>query len=95
MDRSDRSDRTDYDDDGTGTRKGGDTRRPRNLRLDSEHSYRSQGSRASKMSVQTQIMNDEARKQIAMLEELAHQMREEKRQLQADKDRIEKEKTEL
>ena len=40
-------------------------------------------------------MNEEARKQIAMLEELAHQMREEKRQLQLDKDRIEKEKYDL
>ena len=73
MDRSDRSDRSDYDDDTPGTRRGGDTRRPRaSHRLDSEQSYRSHGSRASKMSVQTAIMNDEARKQIAMLEELAH-----------------------
>lgn len=55
-------------------------------RLDSENSYRSQ------LSQQTQMMNEEARKQIAMLEELAHQMREEKRQLQLDKDRIEREK---
>jgi hypothetical protein len=37
-------------------------------------------------------MNEEARKQIAMLEELAHQMREEKRQLGIDKERIEHEK---
>ena len=49
------------------------TSRPR---LDSEQSYRSNN---SKLSQQTAIMNDEARKQIAMLEELAHQMREEKR----------------
>ena len=40
-------------------------------------------------------MNEEARKQIAMLEELAHQMREEKRQLQLDKERIEREKLDL
>ena len=46
----------------------------------------------SQISQQTAIMNEEARKQIAMLEELAHQMREEKRQLQMDKDRIEREK---
>lgn len=44
-------------------------------RQDSQQSYRSQ------LSQQTQIMNEEARKQIQMLEELAHQMREEKRQL--------------
>ena len=30
-------------------------------------------------SAQTAILNDEARRQVAMLEELAHQMREEKR----------------
>ena len=49
---------------------------PRALRrADSEASYN------SRMSQQTQFMNEEARKQIAMLEELAHQMREEKRQL--------------
>ena len=47
------------------------------------------------MSQQTAFMNEEARKQIAMLEELAHQMREEKRQLQLDKERIESEKAEL
>ena len=37
-------------------------------------------------------MNEEARKQIAMLEELAHQMREEKRQLAMDKEKIERER---
>ena len=46
----------------------------------------------SRLSAQTQLMNEEARKQIAMLEELAHQMREEKRQIQLDKERIEREK---
>ena len=49
-------------------RKGGELRTSR-PRLDSEHSYRSNN---SKLSQQTAIMNDEARKQIAMLEELAH-----------------------
>ena len=58
-------------------------------RAGSEHSMRSQ------ISQQTAIMNEEARKQIAMLEELAHQMREEKRQLQIDKERIEHEKQNL
>ena len=41
--------------------------------------YGSEGTVNSKMSAQTAMMNEEARKQIAMLEELAHQMREEKR----------------
>ena len=44
-------------------------------RLDSENSYN------SRISQQTAMMNEEARKQIAILEELAHAMREEKRQL--------------
>ena len=43
-------------------------------------------------SQQTAILNEEARRQVAMLEELAHQMREEKRQLQLDKEMIEREK---
>ena len=55
-------------------------------RLDSSISYN------SRLSAQTQLVNEEARKQIAMLEELAHQMREEKRQLQLDKERIAREK---
>ena len=46
---------------GGDTHRGG-TKRPRNLRLDSEQSHRSFGSRNSKMSVQTAIMNEEARK---------------------------------
>jgi len=37
-------------------------------------------------------MNEEARKQITLLEQLAHQMREEKRLLQLDRERIEREK---
>ena len=60
--------------------------------MESERSYRSDN---SKLSQQTAIMNDEARKQIAMLEELAHQMREEKRQLQLEKERVERDKAEL
>ena len=67
-----------------GTSRGG--------QLESERSYRSDN---SKLSQQTAIMNDEARKQIAMLEELAHQMREEKRQLQLEKERVERDKAEL
>lgn len=62
----------------------------RGHRVDSEHSYRS-----SRLSAQTQQVNLEAMKQIAILEELAHQMREEKRQLQMDKERIEKERLAL
>ena len=50
------------------------TPKPRALRMaESEASYN------SRVSQQTAFMNEEARKQIAMLEELAHQMREEKR----------------
>ena len=40
-------------------------------------------------------MNEEQRRQVAMLEELANQMREEKRQLQLDKEMIEQEKLAL
>lgn len=54
----------------------------------SHHSFRPE-------SQQTAVLNEEARRQVAMLEELAHQMREEKRQLQLDKEMIEREKLAL
>lgn len=38
------------------------------------------------------IVDEETKKQIAMLEELARQMREEKEQLRLEKDRIERER---
>ena len=64
---------------GAETRRGDDdmdTRRGLSMR---KSQYGSDHTMNSKMSAQTAMMNEEARKQIAMLEELAHQMREEKR----------------
>ena len=61
---------------GAETRRGDERTRKSHAQM--SH-FGSEGTVNSKMSAQTAMMNEEARKQIAMLEELAHQMREEKR----------------
>jgi hypothetical protein len=55
----------------------------------------SDGSRRDGSIAQTAYMDEETRRQIAMLEELAHQMREEKEQIRMEKQRIEQEKARM